>query len=118
MVAEALTNAAKHAQASTVTLTVDTTPADRSNQLRVEVRDDGRGGAELALGTGLLGLKDRVEALGGAISIESPRGQGTALRVRLPITGEWPSSSSRMPDLPAGRAKDHATGARDRSRQQ
>ena len=84
VVAEALTNAAKHAQASTVTVTVDTTPADRSDLLQVEVRDDGRGGAELALGTGLLGLKDRVEALGGAITVASPRGKGTTLRVHTP----------------------------------
>ena len=77
----------------------------------VEVRDDGRGGAELALGTGLLGLKDRVEALGGAITVESPRGQGTTLRVTLPITGVWPSSS--QPDAPTCRPaepEDHATG--------
>ncbi len=87
VVAEALTNAAKHAQASTVTVTVDTARADRSDLLQVEVHDDGRGGAELALGTGLLGLKDRVEALGGAITVESPRGKGTTLRVTLPITG-------------------------------
>ena len=110
VVAEALTNAAKHAQASTVTVTVDTTPADRSDLLQVEVRDNGRGGAELTLGTGLLGLKDRVEALGGAITVESPRGKGTTLRVTLPITG-MPSSSSRMPDPPGARAEDHATGA-------
>ena len=87
VVAEALTNAAKHARASTVTVTADATPADRFDLLQVEVRDDGRGGAELALGTGLLGLKDRVEALGGAITVESPRGKGTTLRVTLPITG-------------------------------
>ena len=58
--------------------------------LRVQVRDDGRGGADLALGTGLLGLKDRVEALGGGITVDSPRGTGTTLRVTLPITGAWP----------------------------
>ena len=102
VVAEALTNAAKHARASTVMVTVGTTPADRSDLLQVEVRDDGRGGAELTLGTGLLGLKDRVEALGGAITVESPRGKGTTLRVRLPITGVRPSYL--QPDArPAGR---------------
>ena len=78
-------------------------PADRSDLLQVEVHDDGRGGAELALGTGLLGLKDRVEALGGAITVESPRGKGTTLRVTLPITGVWPSYSK--PDArPTGRS--------------
>ena len=74
--------------------------------LHVRVRDDGRGGAETSPAASVLtGLRDRAEALGGAITVESPRGQGTALRVTLPITGEWPSSSSRMPDPPAGSAR-------------
>jgi signal transduction histidine kinase len=49
------------------------------------VRDDGRGGADIAGGSGLVGLKDRVEALGETIKIESPPGKGTALRVTFPI---------------------------------
>jgi PAS domain S-box-containing protein len=81
VVAEALTNAAKHAQASAVTVAVD---AD-DNVLRVSVRDDGVGGADLTRGTGLVGLKDRVEALGGRITVDSPRGSGTTLQVRLPL---------------------------------
>ncbi|WP_426502585.1 AAA family ATPase [Dactylosporangium sp. McL0621] len=81
IVAEALTNAAKHAHASTVTVTVT---ADAL--LRITVRDDGAGGADFARGTGLLGLKDRVEALGGRILLHSPRGAGTDLRVELPLT--------------------------------
>jgi signal transduction histidine kinase len=60
--------------------------------LRVAVRDDGAGGAEFTGGTGLVGLKDRVEALGGTIEIESARGKGTALRATLPI----PASSSSL----------------------
>jgi signal transduction histidine kinase len=84
VVAEALTNAAKHAHASTITVTVEAGAAD--TVLRVAVRDDGVGGADLARGTGLVGLKDRVEALGGHISLDSPRGAGTTLRVELPIT--------------------------------
>jgi signal transduction histidine kinase len=54
--------------------------------LRVEIRDDGRGGADLARGTGLLGLKDRVEALGGQIRLDSPPDAGTTLRLELPLT--------------------------------
>ena len=53
--------------------------------LRVQVRDDGRGGADLAGGTGLIGLKDRVEALGGRISLHSPPGAGTTLQITLPL---------------------------------
>ena len=52
----------------------------------MQVRDDGRGGATLAGGTGLLGLKDRVEALGGRILLDSPPEAGTTLRLELPLT--------------------------------
>jgi GAF domain-containing protein len=52
----------------------------------LEVRDDGAGGAGFSRGTGLAGLKDRVEALGGRIFLDSPRGAGTRLRVELPLT--------------------------------
>jgi len=51
----------------------------------VVVRDDGAGGADFTYGTGLVGLKDRVEALGGRIFLDSPRGAGTTLRVELPL---------------------------------
>jgi signal transduction histidine kinase len=84
VIAEALTNAAKHARASAVTVTVDADAA--AAVLRVTVRDDGAGGADLARGTGLTGLKDRVEALGGRIVLESPRGAGTSLRAEFPLT--------------------------------
>jgi signal transduction histidine kinase len=53
--------------------------------LRVAVRDDGAGGADPARGTGLTGIKDRVEALGGRIVLVSPRGAGTSLRVEFPL---------------------------------
>lgn len=62
--------------------------------LRVCVRDDGAGGAELARGSGLIGLKDRVEALGGTISLHSPLGEGTSVDVELPFDdkpGGYPS---------------------------
>ena len=82
VVAEALTNAARHAHASSVRVEVGGT----ADVLRVAVRDDGAGGADPARGTGLTGLKDRVEALGGRIVLDSPRGAGTTLRVEFPIT--------------------------------
>ena len=82
VVAEALTNAAKHARATAITVTAD---ADGS-VLRVAVRDDGAGGADFARGTGLAGLKDRVEAIGGRIILHSPPGAGTTLRAELPLT--------------------------------
>ncbi|MGW7255180.1 sensor histidine kinase [Streptomyces sp. NPDC054834] len=81
VVSEALTNTAKHAQASSVTVTVDSD----SDVLRVRVQDDGVGGADLAAGTGLVGLKDRVEALDGRMSLESPRTVGTTLSAELPF---------------------------------
>lgn len=83
VVAEALTNVAKHAHASVATVTVETA----GEVLRVSVRDDGVGGATFARGTGLPGLKDRVEALGGRISIESGPAAGTTLRADLPLPG-------------------------------
>jgi signal transduction histidine kinase len=84
-VSEALTNTAKHAAATTVQIQVDTIERDGADLLQVQVRDDGRGGA-VAQGTGLVGLKDRVEALGGRILLHSPPGAGTALRLELPLT--------------------------------
>jgi signal transduction histidine kinase len=83
VVSEALANAAKHARASVVTVAVEAA----GGVLRVLVRDDGAGGAGFARGTGLLGLKERVEALSGRISLDSPRGAGTTLRAELPLTG-------------------------------
>jgi len=84
IVAEALTNAAKHSRASAVTVSVE---RDRANgALRLKIADNGGGGAEFTGGTGLLGIKDRVEALGGHIDLHSPPGAGTDLRVTLPLT--------------------------------
>lgn len=83
VVSEALTNAAKHAHASVVNVEVDTV----EGALRLRVRDDGVGGADPVRGSGLVGLKDRVEALGGTLAVQSPAGAGTALRVELPLTG-------------------------------
>jgi signal transduction histidine kinase len=84
VVAEALTNAAKHARASLVTVTVEIDDPD--TVMRMVVRDDGTGGADATRGTGLVDLKDRVEALGGRIVVRSPRGAGTTVHVELPLT--------------------------------
>ena len=79
VVAEAVTNAAKHAQASMVEVCVDI-----GNQgLNLSIRDDGIGGADAAKGSGLTGLRDRVEALGGTLSISSHPGVGTELRATI-----------------------------------
>jgi signal transduction histidine kinase len=79
--AEALTNAAKHGNASAVTVEVECV----EDILRISVRDDGIGGADFNLGSGLLGLKDRVEAVGGRILLDSPRGGGTRVTGELPL---------------------------------
>jgi signal transduction histidine kinase len=80
MASEALTNASKHAHARGVTMT-----ASYENQcLTVEVADDGIGGANIAGGSGLRGLADRVEALGGRFTVSSPVGRGTTLRAEIP----------------------------------
>ncbi|MGI5200302.1 AAA family ATPase [Spirillospora sp. CA-108201] len=84
VVAEALANAAKHAHASAIAVTVETGTADAV--LQISVRDDGVGGADFARGTGLTGLKDRVEALGGRVLLDSPRAAGTHLYAELPLT--------------------------------
>jgi signal transduction histidine kinase/uncharacterized protein YoaH (UPF0181 family) len=83
VVSEALTNAAKHSGATVVHIDVDT----RDDVLRVDVRDDGLGGADPTRGSGLLGLKDRAEAIGGTITLQSPSDAGTSLRVELPLDG-------------------------------
>jgi signal transduction histidine kinase len=82
---EALANAAKHANASRVTIHVTRT----AGRLTLEVSDDGIGGAELAAGSGLRGLRDRVETLGGHLQLESPAGSGTRILAELPC--EMPS---------------------------
>jgi PAS domain S-box-containing protein len=81
VVSEALTNTAKHADASRVDIDVSA----QADVLHIRVRDDGRGGADYGVGSGLLGLKDRVEALGGRISLYSPLEAGTAVHIALPI---------------------------------
>jgi signal transduction histidine kinase len=87
VVSEALTNVAKHAQASVVRVDLDT----HEEILRLAIRDDGIGGADPGQGSGLLGLSDRIEALGGTLQMTSPAGEGTTLLVEIPL--ERPSSA-------------------------
>lgn len=77
---EAVTNAIRYASANTIALTV--TPSPRG--VVVRVRDDGRGGAVLRTGSGLAGLRDRVRALGGELSVVSPAERGTVVEAVLP----------------------------------
>jgi signal transduction histidine kinase len=80
-VAEALTNAAKHAHATAADIHV----AESDGVLHVRVRDNGRGGADFSQGSGLVGLRDRAEALGGHLQLHSPSGAGTTLEIELPL---------------------------------
>ena len=78
---EALANATKHAQASRIEVSL----APRDGALLLSIRDDGIGGADPIRGSGLVGLTDRVEALGGSIRVESRPGDGTHIAVELPL---------------------------------
>jgi len=90
LVAEAITNVAKYAQATSASVAIE-----RSNGFAtVVVRDDGIGGAEPAPGSGLVGLADRVEALGGRLHIESPPGRGTQLTAEIPTASQSVSGSA------------------------
>jgi signal transduction histidine kinase len=93
VVSEMLTNAAKHAGASVVEVEAETS----GGTLRVNVRDDGVGGADPRQGSGLVGLKDRIEALGGTFSLHSPPGRGTTVSCELPLTDD-PGQPAVDPD--------------------
>jgi signal transduction histidine kinase len=80
VVAEALANVAKHADASSATVSLST----RNGLLVLAIRDDGVGGADPRRGSGLRGLGDRVQALGGTLEVESRPGNGTVLRAEIP----------------------------------
>jgi signal transduction histidine kinase len=87
---EAITNAAKYAQASVIDVCVDA----RDGALTLSISDDGVGGADPSRGSGIIGLRDRVEALGGTTLVLSPPGQGTTLHVQLPAD---PMAASTLP---------------------
>jgi PAS domain S-box-containing protein len=97
VVSEALTNAAKHAYASNCSVTV----ASSGDLLRATIRDDGVGGAEASAGSGLIGLIDRVEALGGRFTLDSPRGHGTSIGIELPLD-RVPTDAVPSPGQPDG----------------
>jgi signal transduction histidine kinase len=78
-VSEALTNAIKHSHASVITIEIESTDAN----LRATVQDDGVGGAVVGIGTGLSGLIDRLEALGGTVAVTTPTEGGTRVEIRL-----------------------------------
>jgi len=93
VVSEALTNVTRHARASVVAVDV----AASGGTLGVYVRDNGAGGADPLRGSGLVGLKDRVEALGGTFSVHSPLGHGTTVSCELPVMAD-----ARGPDAGPG----------------
>lgn len=104
VVSEALANAAKHAHASGAEVHVDV----HDDLLRVHIRDDGAGGADPGRGSGIVGLRDRVEALGGTMALRSPPGEGTSMLVELPLDPEGPppvasGTSLRDPFAGSGR---------------
>jgi signal transduction histidine kinase len=80
-VSEALANVAKHARASSVQVELG---AD-DTMVRLAIRDDGIGGADPARGSGLTGLSDRIEAVGGTFKVTSPTGGGTTLLIEMPV---------------------------------
>jgi signal transduction histidine kinase len=86
IVSEALTNASKHANASRVWISLRV----EERALYLSIRDDGMGGADPSRGSGLIGLKDRVEAVGGTIEIKSPPGSGTQIDVEVPVPNQPP----------------------------
>jgi signal transduction histidine kinase len=99
VVSEALANAAKHAHASVVKIDV----AEQGAILKLAIRDDGVGGADPGQGTGLAGLADRIEALGGRLEIISPARSGTWLSIEIPVEGH---SATTL----AGEEEAHAVG--------
>ncbi|MCU1668477.1 MAG: hypothetical protein JWP40_1404, partial [Blastococcus sp.] len=94
VVSEALTNTTKHAHASHAHVTVE----QRDAHLHLTIRDDGTGGADPAGGSGLIGLRDRVQALSGSIEVNSHPGEGTAILVELPLQPDSPPTRPAMPE--------------------
>jgi signal transduction histidine kinase len=90
-VSEALTNAVKHARASRVHVELHA----GATAVRLAIRDDGIGGADPTKGSGLFGLSDRIEALGGTLQVTSPPGSGTSLLIEIPLQSQ---SSTTFPE--------------------
>lgn len=96
VISESLANAAKHAVAASATVTLSCT----ADEVTAEIADDGIGGATFDAGSGLRGLVDRVEALGGELVVSSPQGSGTLVRATLPLSGPGEGAPS-FPPKPA-----------------
>jgi signal transduction histidine kinase len=105
VISEALTNATKHSRASSVQVRVESI----DGEVRLSIDDDGIGGADPARGSGLVGLRDRVEAVGGTLTVHSPSGGGTHLRVELPLATHEAATAARPlqgePNHPAAERK-------------
>jgi signal transduction histidine kinase len=89
VISEAVTNAVKHAHAFVVHVELEV----RDQTARLAIRDDGIGGADPAHGSGLIGLSDRIAALGGTLQVTSPAGQGTTLVIKIPLKGQSSAGS-------------------------
>ncbi|MDQ3822359.1 MAG: PAS domain S-box protein [Actinomycetota bacterium] len=93
VISEALANIVKHAHASEISLALRTS----ASGIRATIEDDGVGGAEASAGSGLVGLIDRVEALGGRFALDSPPGHGTRISIEMPLTAEPLGDVARVP---------------------
>jgi PAS domain S-box-containing protein len=93
VISETLANAAKHACASEVSVVLTTS----GSKIRAVIEDDGRGGAEVSAGSGLVGLIDRIEALGGRLALDSPPGRGTRISIEMPLTAQPIGDVARVP---------------------
>jgi signal transduction histidine kinase len=92
IIAEALTNAVRHAHASSARIAA----LMDGGVLRIEVRDDGVGGARFTGSTGLLGLRDRAAAMNGELHVESPPGEGTVVAAMLPVAAAQAAVAGRV----------------------
>ena len=93
VISEALANAAKHARASQISVVLTTS----GSEIRATIEDDGRGGAEASAGSGLVGLIDRIEALGGRFALDSSPGHGTRISIEMPLIAEPIDGVARVP---------------------
>ncbi|WP_445942387.1 ATP-binding protein [Pseudonocardia sp. T1-2H] len=110
---ETLTNTTKHARASHSRVTIE----QRDTHLHLSIRDDGAGGADPAAGSGLIGLRDRVQALGGTFEVISRPGDGTAILVELPLQPDRPLDpprDTRAPVVKPAGLRGRGSGPSDR----
>jgi PAS domain S-box-containing protein len=113
VISEALANAAKHARASEISVVLTTS----RSEIRAIIEDDGSGGAEASAGSGLVGLIDRVEALGGRFALDSPPGHGTRISIEMPLVAEPIDGVARVPGGRLGTTDDGSPQSRELSQQ-